>query len=364
MTSVSLRRAWKAARCMTSSESHQASSAALALVLSQRGEAGVPAVDQPGEAVTDVPRSGWRPSPRGSPRARRSRVAAGSPLAAGTKVSQIASRLARPPSLRVIVTPIIQIIRPIHHSERGPSTSSRMPWSVVGQLPGLELVALARLALLALARGSTSSMRGAAAPWRRRSRARRGRRRRSPRRPTTTGTSSSRARPSSALRTRTQRAQTGGRARAARRCRGPRRRRGSPAAPAHLAPGSRAARRCSAYGLGLGARQHEHVSGLQPVDRRVHHRVVAGAQRAMRAGPATREPGTTWVEVEVDASPSRPAASWTVATPSRASSPNAASRSQLARRRRDLAHECLGVADAGAPEMRRAWLARCSARSE
>ena len=43
-----------------------------------------------------------------------------------------------------------------------------------------------------------------------------------------------------------------------------------------------------------------------------------GAQTAMRAGPATREPGTTWVSGR-SMIPVRPAASCTVATPSRAS---------------------------------------------
>ena len=42
-----------------------------------------------------------------------------------------------------------------------------------------------------------------------------------------------------------------------------------------------------------------------------------GAQSAVRAGPATREPGTTWVSGR-STMPVRPAASWTVATPSRA----------------------------------------------
>ena len=52
-------------------------------------------------------------------------------------------------------------------------------------------------------------------------------------------------------------------------------------------------------------------------------RLSSWPQRTVRAGPAAREPGTTWISGDVDERRARPAASWTVAVPSRASSSNA-----------------------------------------
>ena len=51
-------------------------------------------------------------------------------------------------------------------------------------------------------------------------------------------------------------------------------------------------------------------------------RLSSWPQRTVRAGPAAREPGTTWTR-GTSTTGDRPAASWTVAVPSRASSANA-----------------------------------------
>ena len=70
----------------------------------------------------------------------------------------------------------------------------------------------------------------------------------------------------------------------------------------------------------LGHRQHEHLAGLGLGDRGVHHQVVvlAAAHRARRAVRA-REPGITCTRSR-STTCERPAASWTVADPSAASS--------------------------------------------
>ena len=43
----------------------------------------------------------------------------------------------------------------------------------------------------------------------------------------------------------------------------------------------------------LGDREDEHVAGLQPLERPVRGEVVSRSAKAVRAGPAAREPGTT-----------------------------------------------------------------------
>src|SRR5215210_668517 len=103
MTIVSLRSAWKAARCMTSSESHQASRNFSRSPCAREANAESHPSSSPAKpSLTSA--LGLAPiAPRitsGTPIS----VAAGSPFSPGTKVSQIASRLARPPSLSVIVT--------------------------------------------------------------------------------------------------------------------------------------------------------------------------------------------------------------------------------------------------------------------
>ena len=70
-------------------------------------------------------------------------------------------------------------------------------------------------------------------------------------------------------------------------------------------------------GLGLAAREDEDVARLRVRDGGVRHGVVARRAERVRAGPATREPGTIWVSGR-SMMPTRPAASCTVATPSRA----------------------------------------------
>src|SRR5215210_1576972 len=103
MTIVSLRSAWKAARCMTSSESHQASrNFSRSSCAREANPESQPSSSPAKPSLTSA--LGLAPiAPRitsGTPIS----VAAGSPFSPGTKVSQIASRLARPPSLSVIVT--------------------------------------------------------------------------------------------------------------------------------------------------------------------------------------------------------------------------------------------------------------------
>src|SRR5918995_6280319 len=113
MTSVSFRSPWNAARCMTSSESHQESSDFSRSFCEREANPG----SHPSSSPANPSRAaslGFPPiairMTSGTPIS----VAAGSPFSPGAKVSQIASSAALAPGLSVIVTAVLLLARAIH----------------------------------------------------------------------------------------------------------------------------------------------------------------------------------------------------------------------------------------------------------